>query len=190
MRIPDWYHRRRVRLAADRFPLPPDAGLALQHIVEQTEQLTGRLTMMAPVPMDPRGPSGRVDRMLIDGEALDLVQVPEDADVAHQEHIALHEVAHLVLGHVEIPQAGPDVTSHPILASIYGQDVLDRALETEGSFLRGCVACDSAQEEEAEAFARRLAVRIALARRPHAVADAGQDAQELAERVDRAFGIE
>jgi hypothetical protein len=190
MWIRNWFHRRRVMLAADRFPLPPEAGLELEHIVEQAERLTGRLTMIAPVPMDPRGPSGRVDRMLIDGEALDLVQVPEDADEAHQEHIALHEIAHLVLGHVEVPASAPEDSGHPVLAAIYGQDVLAKALETEGSFLRGCVACDPAQEQEAEAFARRLAGRIALARRPHAVADAGQAAQELAERVDRAFGIE
>jgi len=190
MRVRSWYHRRLVRLAADRFPLPADADLALPHIVEQTERLTGRLTLMEPVPMDPRGPSGRVDRMLIDGQALDLVQVPEDADEAHQEHIALHEVAHLVLGHVEVPARGLDASGHPILAAIYGEDVLAKALETEGSFQRGCVACDPVQEQEAETFARRLAVRIALARRPHAVAEAGQAAQELAERVDRAFGIE
>lgn len=190
MGIRKWYRRSLVKLAADRFPLRSDAGLALPTIVEQTERLTGRLTMIAPVPMDPLGPSGRVDRMLIDGEALDLVQVPEDADEAHQEHIALHEIAHLVLGHVEVPMTGPEASGHPILAEIYGEDVIARALENEGSFLRGCVACDPAQEQQAEAFARRLAVRIARARRPHAVADAGQAAQELAERVDRAFGVE
>lgn len=146
--------------------------------------------MVVQLPMDGSSPSGRVDRMRIDGQQLDLVQVPEDADPDHQEFIAWHEIGHLVLDHIMVPVRGLDVSELPILAGIYGERALADAFEIEGSYLRGCEVCDSRQEQDAEDFARRLAVRIALARRPHAVDGAAEAAQRLAERVDRAFGIE
>lgn len=187
--IDRWRRRRQVHLAADRFPLPPH--LTLDEIVEQAEQLTGRPTAVVKVAMDPHSPSGRVDRMRIDGQQLDLVQVPEDTDPDHQEFIALHEIAHLVLRHIMVPAEGIDLTALPLLARIYGADAIQAAYQVEGSFLRGgCEACDAQQEQDAERFARRLAARVQLARRPHAVAGSAEAAQQLAERVDRTFGVE
>lgn len=184
----NWFLCRRVRLAAERFPLP--AELTLEAIVGQAQLLTGHPAMFATVPMEPHAPSGRVDRMRIEGEVLDLVQVPQDADPAHQEAIALHEIAHLALGHVMAPVRGVDVSRLPLLAEVYGEEALAAAFEVEGSHLRGCDACDQRQEADAEYFARRLSARIALARRPHAVPGSSEAAKQLAERVDKTFGVE
>ena len=184
-----WRAQRRGRLAADRFPLP-DQQLDLDAIVAQAEAVTGRRTVLERVPMDPAGPSGRVDRFGSRAGDLDLVQVPDDVDPRQQGHIAWHEIAHIALGHVPIPARGVDLSAVPLLAAVVGAEVLADAYEHQGTHLRGCSACEPLKELEAESFARRLSIRVDRARKPHARPGLDRASQQFAERVDDTFGVE
>jgi hypothetical protein len=84
-------------LADVYIPQPFDLGEFADHIGKRR----GRPILLLPIAMSPQSPSG----MWIHGERCDAIAYEQATTPLHQNHIALHEIGHLLCGH----QAGDDL---------------------------------------------------------------------------------
>jgi hypothetical protein len=191
----DCRRRRNVNRAADRFPLPAELDDA--SLIAVLPQVTGRAAELEVLEdMDPRGPSARVDRFGSAAGGVDVISVPSHAPPNWRRKLLLHEVAHLVLGHVPVDRNAGLERAAPTLAELLPLSVLSAAMAADpeamhqASAFRGCGSCDQTEEREAEAFAERLRSRLEAASVPHAVEGSDARTQELARRVDNMFGAE
>jgi hypothetical protein len=78
-------------LADVYIPHPFDLGT----FCERIGQRRGRPILLLPIAMPPQSPSG----MWIRGERCDAIAYEQATTPLHQNHIALHEIGHLLCGH-------------------------------------------------------------------------------------------
>jgi len=196
MGIDQWRHARRGRRTADRFDL---AGASeLDQLAARVSAITGRAIVFDVTDqLAPGGASGRLDRYgsrHAETADLDVIRLPAEVDDAQREHIALHEIAHILLEHALVPAEGVDLGAFPVMAQLFGAERVQEAFdayEMTGSAFRTCAHGEHPGEEhEAESFALRMAIRLRRARVPHARAGVEAERARLAERVDRTFGSE
>ncbi len=105
----------------------------------------GRPIELIPVPARPDAPCG----LLVTTERADYVMYTADTSPLHQQHILLHEAAHIVCGHHEDAALGAGAAAAllPSLPSSLVRSVLGRTVYTEP------------QEREAELVASLLRLR-------------------------------
>ncbi|SHH51024.1 hypothetical protein SAMN05444521_0765 [Streptomyces sp. 3214.6] len=63
----------------------------------------GREIRLIPYPLESPGPLG----VCVATETADVIFYQQDTTRPHQDHIILHEVGHILVGHVEVPAADP-----------------------------------------------------------------------------------
>lgn len=193
MGIDRWRRERRGRQVADRFDL---AGASdLNELAERVSAVTGRsIVIDVTDQLEPGGASGRLDRYGSrnpDTADLDVIRLPAEVDDAQRQHIALHELGHILLDHVLAPADGVDLGAFPLMAQLFGAERVEQAYEMTGSAFRSCAHGEHpGEEDEAESFALRMALRLRRARVPHVRAGIDGERARLAEQVDRTFGSE
>ncbi|WP_328581075.1 ParH-like protein [Streptomyces sp. NBC_00370] len=132
----------------------------------------GRPIELIPVSARPHTPCG----LLVTTDSADCILYTTDTTVLHQQHILLHEAAHVICGHHE---TAPAVSAAarlllPNLPPSLVQRVLGRSVYSEP------------QEREAELVASLILTRARKQDRAAPAAPAGRDQQHS--RVRRLFG--
>jgi hypothetical protein len=133
---------RRCRKLVDglELPRPFDAAAFLRGL----GRVRGRPIELIPVPARPDAPCG----LLVTTERADYVMYTADTSPLHQQHILLHEAAHIVCGHHDGASVGPGAAALlPNLPASLIRSVLGRTVYTEP------------QEQEAELVASLLRLR-------------------------------
>ncbi|MEV6524290.1 hypothetical protein AB0M43_20250 [Longispora sp. NPDC051575] len=121
-------------------PDPFDVGEFLDGLAAQR----GRPIELVPV----RAPTGSACGLLVSTDHTDYICYPEDTTPLHREHILLHEVGHLVRGHVGTTALDGVGALLPSLSAELVRRVLGRGGYTE------------TQEQEAELIASLIARRV------------------------------
>ncbi|MEU5102390.1 MULTISPECIES: ParH-like protein [unclassified Streptomyces] len=161
---------QRCRRLVDDLDLPTPFDTAA--FIGMLAQARGRPIELVPVAARPHLPCG----LLVTTDRADRILFPADTTPLHQQHIQLHEVAHLLCGHHE---TSPAVSSAvevllPHLPPSLVQRVLGRTVYSEP------------QEEEAELVASLILSRAAqLDRAGHAKASSADPEQA---RLHSLFG--
>ncbi len=88
--------RCRARLGKLDLPRPFDVHV----LCDRLGQRRGRPIVLVPLALPPHGPCG----LWINGQQQDYIVYEQTTSPLHQEHIVLHEVAHLVCEHPGAPQ--------------------------------------------------------------------------------------
>lgn len=139
-----WLLRRRCRRLAESLSLPEPFDITL--FLERLGKSRGRPIDLVPIPVRPTGPCG----LLATTDAADYILYTTDTTAVHQQHILLHEIAHLLCGHHGAPASRtPGVAALvPHLPAALIQRVLGRTVYTEP------------QEQEAELLASFILYRV------------------------------
>lgn len=138
---------RRCRQLADSLPapFPFDAGL----FIEELAKRRGRPIALIPMAGRPTGPCG----LLATTDRTDYIFYASDTSPLHQQHIILHEAAHLLLGHDTATEA-PDASPAPLFGGILNglpAELVHRVLGRSGY--------TEPQEQDAELLASLLPCR-------------------------------
>ncbi|MET8977042.1 ParH-like protein [Streptomyces sp. NPDC004539] len=139
-----WQRCRRLVDGLD-LPRPFDTAEFIARLAEDRD----RPIELVPVSARPHLPCG----LLVTTDRADRILYPADTTPLHQQHIQLHEVAHLLCGHHETSGAATSAVAVllPHLPPALVRRVLGRTVYTEP------------QEEEAELVASLILSRAALA---------------------------
>ncbi|MEU5613551.1 ParH-like protein [Streptomyces sparsogenes] len=139
---PLWQRCRRLVDGLD-LPTPFD----MDEFIGRLARTRGRPIDLMPVAARPHLPCG----LLVTTDRADRILYPADTTPLHQQHIQLHEVAHLLCGHHETSPAASSAAEVllPHLPASLVQRVLGRTVYTEP------------QEEEAELVASLILHRAA-----------------------------
>lgn len=152
---------QRCRRLVDDLELPSPFDTA--RFIDMLAQGRGRPIELVPVAARPHLPCG----LLVTTDHVDRILYPADTTPLHQQHIQLHEIAHLLCGHHETSPAASAAAQVllPHLPASLVQRVLGRTVYTEP------------QEEEAELVASLVLYRAAQLDRaePAAPAPAGPE---------------
>jgi hypothetical protein len=141
---------RRCRELADAVPVP--APFRTDTFVEAVAAHRGRPIELMPAPATTGAPCG----LLMTTDRADYILYPVDTTELHQQHILMHELAHLLCGHTggtEIDAAATRALM-PNLSPELVRRVLGRTVYSE------------AEEQEAELLASLIAQRVARLPRP------------------------
>ena len=155
----------RQAIGSTPLPAPFDAKALISRLAEQR----GRRIDLVPVATRPDFPCG----LLVTTDEADCIFYAADTTPLHQQHILLHEAAHLLCGHHETSatlSAGATATLLPHLSSSLVQRILGRTVYSEP------------QEREAELLASLIRFRAARDDHAPALADGQQS------RLGRMFG--
>ncbi|MFI9271122.1 ParH-like protein [Kitasatospora sp. NPDC052896] len=119
-----WRRCRRIVDALD-LPHPFDAAVFVARLAERR----GRPIRLIPVTARPNIPCG----LLVTTDEADCILYSADTTALHQQHILLHEAAHLVCGHHETSAAASAAAEVllPHLPAALMRRVLGRAVYTE-----------------------------------------------------------
>lgn len=156
---------RRCRKLVDTAVLPRPFDAAV--FIGELARVRGRPIELIPVPSRADAPCG----LLITTARADYVMYAADTSPLHQQHILLHEAAHLVCGHHEGAAVGGDAASVllPNLSPELIRAVLGRTVYTQP------------QEHEAELVASLLRLK--------AERDASAAAPEPGDRLQSLFDL-
>ncbi len=137
---------RRCRLTAGSLPLPDPFDV--QQFVQLLATARGRPITVLPVPSRPHGPCG----LLAVTDEVDYILYTTDTSPMHQQHILLHEIAHLLCEHHKTPAGAEGGSPEGDLFSRLPADLVRRVL--------GRSAYSQPQEQEAELLASLIQCRI------------------------------
>lgn len=119
------------------------APLDMPALRSAVSRITGRPVAVRVLDMPPGGPYGFF--ATLDGR--DIVHVTSGASADHRNHVELHELAHILLGHhgVEMPTAGvmdlvPDLDP-ALVERLLARDGYDDQAEREAELLATMIAC-------------------------------------------------
>ncbi|MER8067614.1 ParH-like protein [Streptomyces sp. NPDC094034] len=137
-----WRHCLRT-VEALELPSPFDAGV----FIDMLARTRGRPIDLVPVVARPHTPCG----LLVTTDRADCILYAADTTPLHQQHILLHEAAHIICGHHETAPAATAAAQVllPHLPASLVQRVLGRSVYTEP------------QEQEAELVASLILTRAA-----------------------------
>ena len=171
---------RRCRSLADGVSLPEpfDAGAFVAELAAER----GRPIELMQVSVPSSGPCG----LLMSTERADYILYPTNTTALHRRHILLHEVGHLLCGHV-----GSDAGADGIALDAAASKALMPNLSPElVRRVLGRTGYSAVEEQEAELLASLLAQRVArTAVRGTAHTDeSGSDLAGGMARVDNLFG--
>ncbi|EWM18024.1 toxin-antitoxin system, toxin component [Kutzneria sp. 744] len=159
---------RRCRELADSVPMP--APFRPDTFAQAVAAHRGRRIELMPVPATMGAPCG----LLMTTDHADYILYPVNTTELHQQHIFMHEVAHLLCGHTgtgEIDAAATRVLM-PNLSPELVRRVLGRTVYTE------------TEEHEAELLASLIAQRAARLPRPPSAEPPDEVVQ-----LSRLFGV-
>ncbi|MGW3951213.1 ParH-like protein [Streptomyces sp. NPDC004752] len=162
-----WERCRRLVEDLD-LPSPFDTGV----FIGMLARARGRPIELVPVTARPHLPCG----LLVSTDGADRIVYPADTTLLHQQHIQLHEVAHLLCGHHETTPAASSAAEVllPHLPASLIHRVLGRTVYTEP------------QEQEAELVASLILNRAAQLDRTGAAAASPAGSEEA--RLRSLFG--
>jgi hypothetical protein len=144
--------RARCRNLADGLRLPePFSAAGLAGVVAAARGRPLELIALAALEWTPCG-------VLIATDHADYIGYPAAATALHSQHIVLHEISHLLCGHLDSRAAGAELP--PALLTHVPPGLVRRVL--------GRSEYDDAQEQEAEVLASLIALRAGAARGPAA----------------------
>lgn len=157
-------HRRlwqRCRRTVDALSLPDPFDVA--EFVRALAARRGRPIEMVPVTARPNLPCG----LLLTTAGADYILYSADTTPLHQQHILLHEAAHLVCGHDTAAPVGgsgtdallphlPDALVHRVLGRTVYTEPQEREAELLASLIRSRAARDERAPALAEGEQRRL----------------------------------
>ncbi|WP_410659755.1 hypothetical protein [Amycolatopsis sp. lyj-112] len=171
---------RRCRSLADGVTLPEpfDADAFIAELAAER----GRPIELMQVSVPSNGPCG----LLMSTERADYILYPTNTTALHRRHILLHEVGHLLCGHV-----GSDAGADGIALDAAASKALMPNLSPElVRRVLGRTSYSAVEEQEAELLASLLAQRVArTAVRGSSNADeSGSDLARGMARVDDLFG--
>ena len=158
---------RRCRELAETVPVP--APFSTDTFVSAVARHRGRPIELMPVPATVGAPCG----LLMTTDRADYILYPVNTTELHQQHILMHEIAHLLCGHTGTAEIDAAATKAlmPNLSPELVRRVLGRTVYT------------AIEEREAELLASLIAQRVArLPRQPSA------EAPDEVVRLDRLFG--
>ncbi|RSN65106.1 hypothetical protein DMH01_01520 [Amycolatopsis sp. WAC 04182] len=171
---------RRCRSLADGVTLPEpfDAGSFVAELAAER----GRPIELMQVSVPSSGPCG----LLMSTERADYILYPTNTTALHRRHILLHEVGHLLCGHVG-SDAGADGI---VLDAAAGKTLMPNLSPELVRRVLGRTGYSAVEEQEAELLASLLAQRVARttvrgAARPD---ENGSDLAGGMARVDDLFG--
>jgi hypothetical protein len=142
--------QRRGRSFANALVLPDPFDVSeLCHTIGEQR---GRSIILAAMPLTALGPCG----LWLATDSIDYICYERDTSVPHQQHIALHELGHILCGH------GNSQPLHDVLAGLFPQ--LDSRMLKIMLARRHGMHSDT-DESQAEAFAYAVLDRVAR-RRP------------------------
>ncbi|MGA8116927.1 MAG: hypothetical protein WCA46_25105 [Actinocatenispora sp.] len=135
----DWRLRRRCEAIADDLPIPePFSVTAFAHALAAPR---GRPIELVPVAGWHTAPSG----MLVSTDQVDYVLYAADTTELHQQHIVLHELGHLLCGHVHqstvadaVAALLPDLSTD-LIRRVLGRATYDRAEEREAEMMAAVI---------------------------------------------------
>lgn len=138
----------RCRRVADALPLP--RPFELQQFIQVLAAERGRPITVLPIPARPNGPCG----LLAATDEVDYILYAADTSPMHQQHILLHEIAHLLCEHHRAPAAegAQGGASFAGLLPRLPQELVNRVL--------GRTAYSEPQEREAELLATLIQCRV------------------------------
>ena len=152
-----WKTYRRV-MGGAALPAPFDAVELIARLAERR----GRPIELIPVTARPDAPCG----MLMVTAHADCILYAADTTALHQQHILLHEAAHLVCGHDRSGSAPegverllphlPDSLVHRVLGRTVYSEPQEREAELLASLIRSRAARDDAAPPLADGEQRRL----------------------------------
>lgn len=160
--------RCRTQVEALRIPEPWD----FEQFCTSVTAYTGRALRLIQLPVMPEGLCG----LYVSTAGTDYVYTPMRTTLFHREHIALHEIGHLIAGH----QGGVEVSD---LAS----DLLPDLNPSLVRAVLGRTSYTSEQEQEAEYFATLVANRSRPRQPAHRVI-ADPAVAEVLGRLEDAWG--
>lgn len=138
--VPRTVRRHCENLVAD---LGVSAPLDMPALRSAVSRITGRPVAVRVMNMPPGGPYGFFATL----NGRDLVFVTAGASADHRNHVELHELAHILLGHhgVEMPTAGvtdlvPDLDP-ALVERLLTRDGYDDEAEREAELLATMIAC-------------------------------------------------
>lgn len=140
-------------MGSSALPAPFDAKALISRLAEQR----GRPIELVPVAARPDFPCG----LLVTTDRTDCIFYAADTTPLHQQHILLHEAAHLLCGHHETTAAlsdGATTTLLPHLSDSLVQRILGRTVysepqEHEAELLASLIRCRAARDDNAPALA-------------------------------------
>ncbi|QMU71490.1 ParH-like protein [Streptacidiphilus sp. P02-A3a] len=138
----------RCRHAAGALPLP--RPFELQRFIQLLAADRGRPITVLPIPARPNGPCG----LLAATDEVDYILYAADTSPMHQQHILLHEIAHLLCEHHRRPAAEDAPGDAPFAALLprLPQELVSRVLGRSGY--------SEPQEREAELLATLIQCRV------------------------------
>jgi hypothetical protein len=159
---------RRCRELADSVPLP--APFRPDTFADAVAAHRGRRIELMPVPATVGAPCG----LLMTTDRADYILYPVNTTELHQQHILMHEVAHLLCGHTGTAEIDAAATRAlmPNLSPELVRRVLGRTVYTE------------TEEREAELLASLIAQRAARLPRPPSA-----EAPDEVVQLERLFGV-
>jgi hypothetical protein len=159
---------RRCRELADSVPMP--VPFSPDTFVDAVATHRDRRIELMPVPATVGAPCG----LLMTTDRADYILYPVNTTELHQQHILMHEVAHLLCGHTGTAEIDAAATRAlmPNLSPELVQRVLGRTVYAE------------AEEHEAELLASLIAQRAARLPRPPSA-----EAPDEVVQLERLFGV-
>lgn len=169
---------RRCRSLADGVTLPDpfDAGAFVAELAAER----GRPIELMQVSVSSSGPCG----LLMSTERADYILYPTNTTALHRRHILLHEVGHLVCGHVG-SDAGADGI---VLDAAAGKTLMPNLSPELVRRVLGRTGYSAVEEQEAELLASLLAHRVARTAVHGAARPGESDLAGGMARVDGLFG--
>lgn len=147
-------HLRRLRGRGERrildLELPTPCDVAA--LCKMLEDRRNRPIVLVPLPMPASYPCG----MWVAAEVEDLIFYDTNTTSAHQEHIILHELGHIICGHQGVGMLD-DTNARRLFPNIDPEVVRDMLMRMN---------YDDVQEQEAEVVAHLLAERVDHSLRP------------------------
>lgn len=162
--------RRRCRTRMEALSIPDPWNF--EEFCKSVAAHTGRALRVIQIPTMPEGLCG----LYVSTAGADYIYIPMGTTVFHREHIAMHEIGHLIAGH----QGGVGVSD---LAA----DLLPDLNPALVRAVLGRTSYTSEQEQEAEYFATLVAKRSRPRRAAHRVA-ADPAIAEVLDKLEGAWG--
>ncbi|QEU89961.1 ImmA/IrrE family metallo-endopeptidase [Streptomyces kanamyceticus] len=153
--------------------MPGEAGIA--QLCAHVSAERGRPVVTAPMDLEAPSPCG----MWIAWQDIDVIVYASDTSPAHQDHIIVHELAHILCGHRAVdepPDQGAVGTLFPDLDPALVRDALYRTAYTDP------------QEREAEMFASLFLKRAAASAPPEPVREVPCADAEIIARIEATLG--
>lgn len=172
---------RRCRLLADGISLPNPFDA--EQFVASIAARRGRPIELMPVSAPAGGPCG----LLMSTERADYILVPANTTALHRRHILLHEVGHLLCGHVG-SDAGADGVAIDAAA---GRELMPNLSPELIRRVLGRTTYSEVEEREAELLASLIAQRVGRdegARGPATPDEQDCDIAGGVARLDTLFG--